>query len=457
MLDTGIDVPEVLNLVFFKPVYSRVKFNQMIGRGTRLCPDLFALGQDKTEFLIFDLCGNCEFFEQDIPEPDAKPTPNLTTRLLTARLALSQILPQNSPRPIVSEATGTYGTKIAPLQQTLLDQLHQHIASMPADNFLVRRHRRLIETFAQRDRWNHLTPEDQTTIINTLAPLPHGLPTEKREAKEFDLLCTNLQIAILQKSPNFIRLRDQVRDLMHSLEAKQTVPMVKTKLALIETVQTEDWWQDSTPDMVEIVRLELRDLIHFIDRPEREIHYTDFTDTLDPLTEITVPTIQTGFSPYQYRKKVETYIRDNENHIAIAKLKRNLPLTPDDLQSLETMLYDADAIGSRAQFESVFGRNDSLALFIRKLVGLDRAAAKTAFAQYLEASTFNANQIRFIETIIDYLTQQGIMDPGLLYEPPFTDLHDAGLDGIFPETEADRIIAIVRSFNQSVGATFNIA
>jgi len=159
----------------------------------------------------------------------------------------------------------------------------------------------------------------------------------------------------------------------------------------------------------------------------------------------------------RYKKKVEAYIREHENHIAIAKLKRNTPLTDTDLASLEEMLFDAEAIESREKFEAVYGKNLSLKLFIRRLVGLDRNAAKQAFATYLEGRNFNANQIRFVETIIDYLTQNGLMNPGLLYEPPFTDLHQEGLDGVFADDDADNIVNIVRSFNETVGAEFRSA
>jgi type I restriction enzyme, R subunit len=157
------------------------------------------------------------------------------------------------------------------------------------------------------------------------------------------------------------------------------------------------------------------------------------------------------------RISAATHIREQENHVAIAKLKRNVPLTDADLTSLESMLFGAAAIESRERFESVYGKNLSLKLFIRELVGLDRNTAKLSFAQYLEGSTFNANQIRFVETIIDYLTQNGVIDPGLLYEPPFTDLHYEGLDGVFEADDADQIISIVRSFNETVGKKFGAA
>lgn len=442
MLDTGVDVPEIVNLVFFKPVYSEVKFNQMIGRGTRLCPNLFAIGADKNKFLVFDLCSNFDYFQQEIKENDAKPGESLTTCLVKTRLELATILNQNN---------STYQN----LRKTLLDDLHNHVNSMERDNFLVRPHLEKVEEFSQRQRWEEINNEDVEIINQSLAKIPNGLPTESHLAKRFDLLCFKLQLAILKPTTlkpakNFIQLRDRVRDLLQRLEAKHTIPMVKAKLPLITEVQSEDWWTDTNPNAIENIRLQLRDLIRFIDPDEQELVYTDFTDELEDLEEVDIPISQPGFSPYQYRKKVEAYIRNNENHIAIAKLKRNHPLTDADLQALETMLFSGDAIESREQFETVYGKDINFKLFIRKIVGCDRNAAKQAFSKYLTNTNFNANQIRFIENIIDYLTQNGVIPPEILYEPPFTDLHHQGLDGIFKDTDAEQIFEIVNSFNATV-------
>jgi type I restriction enzyme R subunit len=447
MLDTGVDVPEVVNLVFFKPVYTPVKFNQMIGRGTRLCPDLFGIDEDKTEFKVFDLCGNFEFFKQEIPEAGSKLPETLTTRLVKARLELTQLLSKGT----------TENPELAEVRSTLLNDLHQHVATMEKDNFLVRRHLQQVEEFANRERWEQLTPDDVDAIASSLAPLPNGLPNGNRLAKEFDLLCLKLQLSILKRTDDFVLLRDKIRDLLSQLEGKRDIPMVKAELTLIEEIQPESWWTDVTPWMIDYLRIHLRDLVKFIDRKEQRIVITDFQDTLGEVQDVNVPHHQTGFSPYQYRKKVEAYIRGNENHIAIAKLKRNAPLTSSDLESLEQMLFDAQEIESRERFEQVYGKDVSLKLFIRKLVGLDRNAAKQAFATYLEGGNFSANQIRFVETIIDYLTQNGVMDPGLLYEPPFTDSHPEGLDGVFSDDDANQIISLVRSFNEPVEASFGAA
>jgi type I restriction enzyme R subunit len=453
MLDTGVDVPEVVNLVFFKPVFSRVKFNQMIGRGTRLCGDLFGPGNDKTEFLVFDLCGNFEYFGQDIDETKRKLPETLTTRLVKHRLELATRLAvsKQSVTPRVRETAVTYKVdRSTDLYTSLLDTLHQHVATMPRDNFLVRRRLPQVQTFSQRDRWNNLSQEDAATIADSLAGLPNGLPNEDPLAKEFDLLCLQLQLAILKTSNSYGRLRDRVRDILGQLETKPDIPMIKGQLGFIQEVQAESWWNGVTPSGVEGIRVRIRDLVKFIDRQKRQSVITDFTDEMGEVQIVDIPTHQTGFSREQYRRKVEAYIRQHEDHLAIAKLKRNIPLTEMDLSALEEMLFSAEEIESRQRFEEVFGNTKSLKRLIREIVGLDRHAAKQAFARYLEGTTFSANQIRFIENIIDILTKNGIMNPGLLYEFPFTDSHPEGLDGIFNEDEADKIVAIVRSFNASV-------
>jgi type I restriction enzyme, R subunit len=444
MLDTGVDIPEVVNLVFFKPVYSRVKFNQMIGRGTRLCPDLFGIAQHKEKFFIFDLCSNFDYFNQEIVEKEPKPAESLTAKLVKARLSLTQTIANQEASPADNQQ----------LRISLLDNLHQHVATMENDNFLVRKHLQQVEEFQKRDRWNQLTESDTKAIAESLAHLPNGLPKEDELAKRFDLLCLNLQLSILKETKDFISLRDRLRDLLDRLELKQTIPMIKQQLTLIEEVQDESWWSDVTPMMIESIRLKIRDLVKFIDRTQQTIIVTDFRDELGEVVEVDVPLQQTGFSPYQYRKKVEAYIRQNENHIAIYKLKQNIPLTGVDLEELEEMLFSSEAVESRDRFEQVYGKTMSLKLFIRKIVGLERNAAKAAFTQYLEVSNFSANQIRFVENIIDYLTQNGVMNPGLLYESPFTDLHDRGLDGVFNENDADSLVSIVRSFNETVDGCF---
>ena len=294
MLDTGVDVPEVVNLVLFKPVYSRVKFNQMIGRGTRLCPELFGVEQDKEKFFIFDLCSNFDYFDQEIKDSETKLPESLTAQIFKTRLQLNDaIIKNNNP-------------EYAKLRESLLDKLHQHVATMEKDNFLVRRHLKTVEYFGDRTNWNNLnqSPSSSTPVetfhetslqqtnlagVETLASLPNGLPKDDPLAKRFDLLCLKIQLAILKKSPDFINLRDKVRHLLDRLEEKQTIPMVKQQLPLIEEVREETWWSDITPSQIESARIHLRDLIKFIDKKEQNIVYTNFEDELGEIVEVDVP------------------------------------------------------------------------------------------------------------------------------------------------------------------------
>ena len=441
MLDTGVDVPECVNLVFFKPIRSRVKFNQMIGRGTRLCPDLFGEAGDKTEFLVFDLCSNFEFFGQDLAASDPKLGDTLTARLVKARLGLAQRVPAQDE-------------DLAPLRTSLLDHLHEHVATMNDENFLVRKHRRVVEEFSERGRWEALSAEDADVFADELAPLPNGLEPEGPEPKQFDVLLYRLMISQLQGSKRFGGYRDKVKDLAERLAEVANVPMVAKEMVLIEALQGEEYWQDITLPMLDEVRVRLRELVQFIERGKRPNITIDLPDPLDDddLRVADVPIRQTGFSPGQYRKKVERIVRDNTDHIAIAKLHRGKPVTAADLRALEAMLFDPETT-PRDRFDDVFG-SQSLQLFVRRLIGLDRAAVQGAFAAYIAESGFTADQIRFVSQIVDFLTTNGVMDPGLLYEAPFTDSHRAGLDGVFDDDDADRIVAIVRGFNETVGVQF---
>ncbi len=203
---------------------------------TRLCPDLFGVGKDKQEFLVFDLCGNFDFFNQQLPEASQQVLEPLTAQIVKARIELTQLINNE----VVEDPEQTE------LRNTLLDDLHQHVATMEKENFLVRRHQRTVEEFSNRERWEQLSEDDREAIAQSLAFLPNDLQSENRLAKEFDLLCLKIQLSILKRTNNFINLRDKVRDILSPLEGKKDIPMIKEQLPLIQEVQAEDWWTDVT-------------------------------------------------------------------------------------------------------------------------------------------------------------------------------------------------------------------
>ncbi|MDF3982142.1 DEAD/DEAH box helicase family protein [Luteibacter sp. PPL554] len=453
MLDTGIDVPQVLNLVFFKAVRSKVKFLQMIGRGTRLCPGLFGPGVDKTEFYIFDFCANFEYFNENprgalgsAPEPLGK-------RLFKARLDLIALLaPKESHASITPTPSWGPEAEWVTLRSETKDALHDEVAAMNQDNFIVRTEREHVVRFAERDAWQTLDDSALGDLRMHVAGLPSERAPEHITAKLFDLLCLNLQLALIRSTSDFTSNRDKIVDLAAELEGKDTIPAVRAELALIQDLQTEDYWKGVTLPMIDQVRRKLRGLIQFIERRAIEPVYTVLTDEIGEATEVVLKDFSTGINLSQYKKKVEAYIRANESHIAIAKLKHNKALTPTDLSELERFVYESDPVESRERFESCYGREQPLTMFIRSLVGLDRNAAKEAFGQFLDENRYSSLQIRFVELIIERLTRFGVMDAGQLYDPPFTSLHHEGLDGTFDDGDANAIVDALAEISRRAAA-----
>lgn len=445
MLDTGVDVPAVVNLVFFKPVRSKTKFFQMIGRGTRLCPDLFGPGENKSCFYIFDCCDNFAFFNYNPKGVESKAPPPLRQQIFTARLELLFAL----TLPKATDAD------LATLAGALADSLHAYVAAMPLENFLVRPQRQYVDPYSNRARWDNLRRTEVNELVAHVAALPSQLPDEPEPTKRFDLLALHLQLALLGGKGAVVRtLRNKVMEIAHQLQAKEEIPAVRAHLDLIHALQTDAYWAGITLPRLEELRCALRNLVQHIERQERKILVTDFTDEVGQIQDAAVPYLTGGVNVAQYRKKVEQFLRSHQEHIVIHKIRRAQPLTPLDLRELERFFFEAEDALPRTEFEAAYGVQENLSSFIRSLVGLDRKAAKALFARYLDDKTCTADQIHFVNDIIDHLTKNGVMDPRQLYERPFTDYNTLGLDGLFDDERANDLIRLIDQINRSVAVHF---
>lgn len=460
MLDTGIDIPEIVNLVFFKMVRSKTKFWQMLGRGTRLCPNLFGPGDHKKFFYVFDYCGNLEFFSQQLPTTDGAVADSLTTRLFKRRLELITAIDQHGApatagaSPIPSRAAETspaYGDTVEAVRNETADALRSHVAAMNVDNFVVRPKRRYVERYGQEDAWRTIGPEQVAELLHEVAPLPSELTDSDEDAKRFDLLMLRLQLAVLKVEPGFGRLKEQVQAIAAKLLEKTSIPMVRTEMVLIESVASDEWWIDVTVPMLENARKRLRALVKLIDKADRKIVYTDFEDELGDETAVALPEFQPAADRAKFLAKARQFLKEHENHITIHRLRLNQPLTSSDLGELERMMVAA-GVGTDADFARVKDENRGLGLFIRSLVGLDREAAKQAFGQFLSGGTASANQIEFVNMIVDYLTEHGVMDTARLYESPFTDVSPRGPEGVFTPDQVDQLVSVLTEIRERAAA-----
>jgi type I restriction enzyme R subunit len=456
MLDTGIDIPEVVNLVFFKLVRSKTKFWQMLGRGTRLCPDLFGPGKDKQFFFIFDYCQNLEFFSQNPEATEGAPAESLGKRLFTTRLELLGELDKkhlaNGADPKIKESSAydEVSTEIG-VRHAISELLHGEVAAMNLDNFVVRPKRRWVEKYAKPDRWTDLTVEELRELAAEVAGLPSELEAEAEEAKRFDLLILNLQLALLRAEPAFERLREQVRAIAGLLEEKSPIPLVREQLPLILEIQTEEWWQDVTIPMLERVRRRLRTLIKLIEKRKRKTIYTDFEDEIGGETNITFPGLIPSGDFEKFRAKARAFLREHQDHVTIHKLRMNRALTATDLVELERML-EQSGIGGAGDIARAKKESHGLGLFVRSLVGMDREAAKEALAGFISGKTLGANQIEFVNMIVNHLTEHGLMDAALLYESPFTDITPQGPDGLFSSLQVDELVSLLKEVKARAAA-----
>ncbi|WP_249168762.1 DEAD/DEAH box helicase family protein [Alkaliphilus sp. B6464] len=346
MLDTGIDIPEVLNLVFFKKVRSKTKFWQMIGRGTRLCENLFGPGLDKEEFRIFDYCQNFEYFRTEKNGKEAKLEKSLTEKLFNIKLGIVKEL-QNLDYQIDG-----YENYRKELNKDILEE----ILRIDENKFNARMKLKYLHKFNKEKAFENLTDGDLRELEEHIAPLISSLD-EDEMAKRFDFLMYTIVYAEL-KGLESSRPKNRVITTAEKLSEKGTIEKVKRQEELILKVQTQEFWEEANILDYEKVREAFRDLIRFIEEESKQIYYTNFTDEI--LTVKENPGEYSVNNMESYRKKVNQYLKQNQDDFVVYKLRNNKKLGIDDIKHLEKVLWQD--LGTKEDYKKEFGDEPLLKL-----------------------------------------------------------------------------------------------
>ena len=412
MLDTGIDVPSCVNLVFFKKVRSKTKFWQMIGRGTRLCPDLGCIDQidgeyeGKKRFLIFDYCSNFEFFREKPNGFESKEVKTLSESIFCKRVRLAVHLQE-------PEFNGDDYRK---WRTELVTGLHRQVCALSTELVSVRLKLRYVEKYRDLSVYDNISDEEKGELMKEIAPLIVSDDTDEA-AKRFDNFMYGLMLSGIEKTKMFSYAKRVLCNTAAALERKNSIDAVKAKMPLIKSVNTEDFWNSNNILLLEEVRRELRDLIKFLidGTGHRDPVVTNLSDPIIDQDEGKI--LPAAYDFENYRLKVNRYINEHGDSLAIYKLKHNIPLESADYSELERVL--TSELGSADDYHKEFG-DTPFGLMVRKIAKLDHDAAMKAFSVFIDDQSLNQRQIAFVHKVINYIELNGYMESVAdLAKPPF--------------------------------------
>ena len=403
MLDTGIDVPEILNLVFFKKVYSKSKFHQMIGRGTRTCKGLID-GEDKKYFLIFDFCGNFDFFRANKKTIESGLQGTLQSNLMAVKTEIVYKLQEP-----------TYKEDIyIELRKRLVKELTESIQKIDINSFRAKTHLKAINEFIEEYRYNHLDYQDVLTIKEEIAPLIESLD-EKYYVVHFDYLMYVIELAYLN-SLKATKHVNTVIKLAKNLINIPNIAEIQKNQSLLNDIVNTNYLKKGDIGVLEHIREELRSLMKYTTKEQRNIKHTNFDDEILEIKENEGLQF-TNESFNDYKKKFESYLKEHQDDKVLKKIKNNEILNEEDIKELEVIVNNT--LGSVDAYDKGY-EGKSLITLIRSINGLDMNVAKTLFSEFLDEKKYNANQIYFINQIIEYIVENGFMeDMSVLKSAPF--------------------------------------
>lgn len=439
MLDTGIDVPEVLNLVFFKRIYSKIKFWQMIGRGTRVCKRLDVMSpskdfflkknddasvtehNDKQGFYIFDFCGNFEFFRMNPDGREPNNSLNLSQRIFNIKVDLVYSL--QSQEHQANPEHKAYYTKTKAELIKLVSKVNRGLIN-------VRTHLKYVDKYSKSDSWDYLSILDVKEIKNQLTELidPSG---DDESSKIFDLWLFNIELAYIEGGKDYSTAVQKVRTICHALLDKLSIPQVMNKKKELEEACTDSFWEGITIDRLEKIREDVRDLIKFLDRDIRAMIETNFSDEVIEIGSGSIPKMQFK----NYKERVIDYLADNsDKNPVIRKIKNLEQLDSKDIGDLEHIFWKE--LGTKEEYDTI-SNGKSLGVFVRKIVGLSNNKINEVLSDYLKKYNFNSRQEEFLNEIVTFVRENGDIEPNDLYESePFkhqeyTDIFNGNTDPVY--------------------------
>ncbi|WP_116186933.1 DEAD/DEAH box helicase family protein [Pectobacterium aquaticum] len=434
MLDTGIDVPEVVNLVFAKPVKSWVKFWQMIGRGTRLRPHLFGPDKHKTEFLIFDHYGNFDFFEEEYQEPEDTGGKSLLQTTFEARFELAQAALQQNHAAAFDAA---------------IELLRADINDLPDTSIAVKRELRVVHQLQQTDLLKRFDAKTQHLLVSNIAPLMSARVLRDKHATQLDKLIANLERNLVMQASGFDDGRDQLLAELDTLAVN--IQAVRRKDAIIAEVCSADFWQDPTIDKLEKARKELRCIMKYRRSGSGGVYAMPATKTGD--TGLQVKEREAIFSGANeamiYRRRLKDIL---DQMIAVnptlQKIHKGEPIAESELITLTSTILTSHPSVSLEVLNEFYGRTaDQLHLTVREIIGLDPQAIEDHFKDFLHTHpALTAKQVRFMNLLKNHIAQHGSIMIDTLYEKPFISVSHEGVDGVFPPGDVDELIAVLEPF-----------
>ena len=410
MMDTGIDVPDVLNLVFFKRVKSKIKFWQMIGRGTRKSPDVHGEGLDKQFFNIYDWCGNFDFFDVT---PEGEPQAQMisvTEKLFDLRVDMAVAL-QNAKYQQATTARAIHDDT----KKTLRSQ----ILALSDQNITVRRHWEIVDKFRKEEAWVCLSEVDALDLKNQVGPIIIRSVTDNSSLR-FDILILNIQLAQILPDHQAGKSIARVKDIAKSLQEKASIQQVKSKIGIINEIAHPDFWKSVTLEKLEKVRIEIRDLVQFIKGDKKR----NFTINIPDIIEYKDAPKQT-LPKLTYKERVIEYISKHRNHPVLEKIHSMQQLTHADILDLEQICWEE--LGTKEEYQNYVKRGglicgNSVAAFIRSIIKVDRTRALELYSNFLSNSVLNPEQEEYVKCVLDYVCSNGDILPATLYkEEPFSE------------------------------------